>query len=91
MTIIKLTSGANDNHEIYVNIDKIETFGPFNPEMNGDYYKSRYANAKSYVNIDGFEDNALYVKETPDEIAKRIRVAQREQHILFADITCPKR
>ena len=73
MNFIELTNayiGKEENMPIYLNVDKIESFGPINCNEKD---KINFPNAKSYICISGNTDFEYKVKETPETISRQIR------------------
>ena len=85
-TIITVTSAYQpDNRQlkdrlIYVNADKICSFGSKRFSNSGSsYYDKHYANAKSYISFNHNGEADLYVEESPEEIENKIYFAEHPQ------------
>jgi len=64
MKFIKLTKGYGELTPIYIDMDKVKTF---QPSDNG-----------SYLELIGNNEDYIYVKETPEEILKKIKDDESE-------------
>lgn len=84
MNIIEVTNalvGKEENLPIFLNTNKIESFGPI---ISEDKNKSLYPGAKSYICISSDTDIEYKVKETPEEIQRKIRNNQIDMINTFA-------